>query len=183
MQDAHKFDYCADLLNKVKALSQAEAGANEIQVGIIGYPNMGKSCVKSILQEYMAQEAVGPLYENVSLLPKQGVIFSPDSTNSLIIKHVSQPEELGNPYVHVHALLKKVPKAEMLAFYEIPDFGNTQDFLNKVAKSQGQLLKKGIPDYDLTAKLILKDWMAGKIHYFEECPDSEDEVSFLQTLY
>jgi ribosome biogenesis GTPase A len=167
------------VLNEAKGLVGKEGDAKDVRVGIIGYSNVGKRSVHTMLKEYMEQENVGPLYEHVQLLPRPGVVFSADSPNSLVLKHVAQPEELGNPYIHVHALLKKVPKIEMLACYEIPDYGNTQDFLNKVARKQGELLKKGLPDYEATAKLVVKDWMEGKIHYYEECPESEEEVSLM----
>lgn len=95
--------------------------------------------------------------------------------NSLILKSAKSPEDLADPFVHVHALTKNVPKHELLLLYEIADFSNTQDFLSQIAKKKGRYLKKGIPDYDSAAKLVLNDWLSGFIRYSEDCPYEEDK--------
>jgi ribosome biogenesis GTPase A len=137
-------------------------------VGVIGYPNVGKSTFIASLKNYLSKPETD--CKNIKLQEEAGVIFGEDKTNSLMLKTVKSPDDLDDPFVHVHALTKRVPKHELLLLYEIADFANTEEFLAQVAKKKGRYLKRGVPDYDSAAKLILNDWLSGFIPYSEDCP-------------
>jgi len=50
--------------------------------------------------------------------------------------------------------------------------GKTQKiFLTQFAIKSGKLLKKGEPDLETVSKMMLNDWIRGKIPYFVQPPD------------
>lgn len=57
-----------------------------------------------------------------------------------------------------------------MMLYNIPFFTETKDFLIAVARSRGRLKKGGIPDLAGAARMILRDWNAGRIPYYTVPP-------------
>ena len=53
------------------------------------------------------------------------------------------------------------------------DWTDHIDFLTQLAQKYGKLLKKGEPDLSTVSKMILNDWLRGKIPYFTP-PKNED---------
>lgn len=101
---------------------------------MIGFPNVGKSSFITCLKNFQAKPETN--CKKIKLHDNPGVIFAEEAPNSLILKSVKSPEDLEDPFVHVHSLTKKVPKHELLLLYEIADFANTQEFLAQVAKKK-----------------------------------------------
>ncbi len=134
-----------------------------IKVGIVGYPHVGKKSLLKVLNETVKDQP------KIELDQKVGTVLGKKEPNSLVIKTVADLEDLADPYGPVHALLKKVPKDEILLQYEIQDYNNTQEFLACVARGKGMLLKGGMPDYDSAARMVLNDWVEGKLRYYQEC--------------
>jgi len=54
---------------------------------------------------------------------------------------------------------------------------NTEDFLDKLARMKGRLLKHGEPDLDGVAKIVLSDWVRGRIPYFIPPPERPEELN------
>jgi len=56
--------------------------------------------------------------------------------------------------------------------------------LKKYAKITGKLLKKGEPDIETVSKMIINDWMRGKIPYFVAPPnlDKEEEKKMIKQI-
>jgi len=158
-----------------------------ICVGIIGYPNVGKSSIINALKRSRAvgvsprpgfttsmQEVV--LDRNVRLLDSPGVVFD---DRSALLGNCVDPESIDDPIPPVDALLKRCNPQSLIMTYNIPAFpkGNTMMFLAMVAKSYGRVLKGGIPDKIGAARSVLKDWNNGKIPYYTVPPaDAEPEV-------
>lgn len=55
------------------------------------------------------------------------------------------------------------------------------DFLTQVARGSGKLLKGGEPDLGTVAKMVLNDWLRGRIPYYVLPPDVEGEVEVEKT--
>lgn len=53
-------------------------------------------------------------------------------------------------------------------------------FLDKLARMKGRLLKQGEPDLDAVAKIILSDWVRGRIPYFVPPPERSEELNRLE---
>jgi len=158
-----------------------------ISVGIIGYPNVGKSSIINALKRCRAvgvsprpgfttsmQEVV--LDRNVRLLDSPGVVFD---DSSALLGNCVDADSIEDPIPPVDALLKRCNPNSLVMTYNIPAFppGDTMTFLAMVAKSYGRVLKGGIPDKIGAARAVLKDWNQGKIPYYTIPPkDAEPEV-------
>jgi nuclear GTP-binding protein len=158
-----------------------------ISVGIIGYPNVGKSSIINALKRSRAvgvsprpgfttsmQEVV--LDRNVRLLDSPGVVFD---DSSALLGNCIDADSIEDPIPPVDALLKRCNPKSLVMTYNIPAFpeGDTMTFLAMVAKSYGRVLKGGIPDKIGAARAVLKDWNHGKIPYYTVPPkDAEPEV-------
>ena len=63
---------------------------------------------------------------------------------------------------------------------EVPESGEPFDpdeILDKLARMKGRLLKGGEPDLDGVAKILLSDWVRGKIPYFVPPPERPEELN------
>lgn len=152
-----------------------------VVVGIIGYPNVGKSSIINALKRSRAvgvssrpgfttsmQEVV--LDRNVRLLDSPGVVFDDKST---LLGNCIDPDLIVDPVIPITALLKRCDHSSLLMTYNIPSFplGDTMAFLCLVAKSYGRVLKGGIPDKMSAARAVLKDWNNGKIPFYTIPPN------------
>jgi nuclear GTP-binding protein len=151
-----------------------------IVVGVIGYPNVGKSSIINALKRTRAvgvsarpgfttsmQEVV--LDRNVRLLDSPGVVFD---DRSAMLGNCVDAESIDDPIPAVEALLQRCNHESLLMTYNIPAFppGEVMMFLAMVARAHGRVLKGGIPDKISAARMVLKDWNYGKIPYFTPPP-------------
>jgi len=180
------------LLQLLKNYARTGAGDGKakttIVVGIVGYPNVGKSSIINALKRSRAvgvsprpgftttmQEVV--LDRNVRLLDSPGVVFD-DKT--ALLGNCVDADSIEDPIPPVDALLQRCKPESLMMTYNIPAFpqGNTMMFLSMVAKSYGRVLKGGIPDKIGAARSVLKDWNQGKIPYYTVPPkDAEPDVA------
>jgi nuclear GTP-binding protein len=54
---------------------------------------------------------------------------------------------------------------------------DAEQFLDALARMKGRLLKKGEPDVDGVAKIILTDWVRGRIPFFVAPPERPEELN------
>lgn len=157
-----------------------------VVVGIIGYPNVGKSSIINALKRCRAvgvsprpgfttsmQEVV--LDRNVRLLDSPGVVFD---DRSAMLGNCVDADSIDDPIPPVVALIKRCNPASLVMTYNIPAFppGDVMMFLAMVARSYGRVLKGGIPDKGAAARAVLRDWNSGKIPYYTVPPKSTPEM-------
>ena len=157
-----------------------------IVVGVVGYPNVGKSSIINALKRSRAvgvssrpgfttsmQEVV--LDRNVRLLDSPGVVFD---DRSAMLGNCVDADSIDDPIPAIDTLLQRCNPQSLMMTYNIPAFpqGNTMVFLAMVAKSYGRVLKGGIPDKVGAARAVLKDWNQGKIPYFTAPPKDLGKV-------
>lgn len=184
------------LKNYCRNDSSQRKDKHSIIVGVIGFPNVGKSSlINSIKRSRVAgtgnlpgvTKGIQEIYldKDISLLDCPGVILSKDNADSLILRNVIKIEDLDDPVTPCEALVMRVNRKELLREYKIPNFNTINEFLASVSRKTGKLSKGGIPDVNAAAKIVLRDWNNGKISYFtpvstkrlEEIGDvSEDEM-------
>lgn len=75
-------------------------------------------------------------------------------------------ENLKTPEDYIPRILEIVRKEYLQRTYELREWTDHIDFLSQLAQKYGKLLKKGEPDLSTVAKMILNDWLRGKIPYF-----------------
>ena len=94
-------------------------------------------------------------------------------------------EALPTPSEHIPALMERVKPRYLSRTYDIPlpdpddpkQGWDPEQFLNTLAKMKGRLLKRGEPDVDGVAKIILTDWVRGRIPFFVPPPERPEELN------
>jgi nuclear GTP-binding protein len=101
------------------------------------------------------------------------------------LKGVVRVEALPTPSDHIQALMDRVKPIYLSRTYGVPlpDKDNPTEawkpevFLDKIARMKGRLLKHGEPDLDAVAKIVLSDWVRGRIPYFVPPPERSEELN------
>jgi len=89
-----------------------------------------------------------------------------DSETGTVLKGVVRVENLETPAEHIPALLSRVKPEYIRRTYQVEKWSNSEEFLGQIAKRMGKLLKGGEPDLETVAKMVLNDWIRGKIPFF-----------------
>jgi len=172
------------LIEIIKNYSKHEGIKTSVTVGLVGYPNVGKSSViNSLTMSKSASVSSIPghtknmqeivLDSKVKLLDCPGIVFSMDDEKLLVLRNIIKPEDVKDPIAPIEEILNRVDHNQLLIKYEIPEFSNLSQFLMNVAHKRGKLMKGGIPDLEAAARVILHDWNAGKLDYYTLPPDEE----------
>ncbi|XP_013772709.1 nucleolar GTP-binding protein 2-like [Limulus polyphemus] len=182
------------LIVLLRQFAKLHQDKKQISVGFIGYPNVGKS---SIINAVRAKKVcnVAPiagetkvwqyitLMKRIYLIDCPGVVYpSDDSDTEIVLKGVVRVENIKTPEDHIPAVLERVKKEYLQKNYKIEEWNNAEDFLEKLAKRTGKLLKGGHPDIHTVAKMMLNDWQRGKIPFFTKPPLLEGEESQMNDL-
>uniref|UniRef100_T1DMW1 Guanine nucleotide-binding protein-like 3-like protein-like protein n=1 Tax=Crotalus horridus TaxID=35024 RepID=T1DMW1_CROHD len=175
----------ADCLMKVLAnYCRNQDVRTTITVGVVGFPNVGKSSlINSLKRSRACNTGATPgitkslqevqLDKHIKLLDCPGIVMaSPTSDAAMILRNCIRIEQLADPVSPVEAILKRCNKQQIMQHFSVPDFQNTTEFLAYLAKRQGKLKKGGIPDHEKAAKAVLNDWTSGKISYFTHPPET-----------
>ena len=176
------------LITLLRQFSSLHSERKQISVGLIGGPNTGKSSIiNTLLNKKVCNVAPIPgetkVWQYVSLMKRIYLIDCPgvvppssqDTPTDLILRGVARVEKVENPEQYIAALLGKVKKHHMERTYELGGWNNSTEFLELLARKGGRLLRGGEPDLDGVAKMVLNDFMRGKIPWFTPAPKLEDE--------
>jgi hypothetical protein len=176
-----------ELRQKIKNISKKiiteKTNLNKITVGVIGYPNTGKSSLINILTGKNSL-GVSPkagftkgiikinLTKDIVLLDSPGII--PDEkysnmNNDLMIEQAKigarDYTNLKNPDLFVLKIMKEYPNL-LEKYYNLDTKeinGDPEALITSLGRKKGFLRKGGFIDEDKTARLIIKDWQEGKI--------------------
>ncbi|XP_070594754.1 guanine nucleotide-binding protein-like 3 [Erythrolamprus reginae] len=151
-----------------------------IQVGVIGFPNVGKSSIINSLKEVRACN-VGPergltksiqivhIEKCIKMLDSPCILAAPSCTAlTLALRSITYAENLPGS---VDAVLKHCRKQQIMLHYNISDYRNSLEFLTLLAQKRGMLKKGGLPNTEGAAKLLLCDWTGAKVSYYSRPPE------------
>ena len=148
-------------------------------IGVIGYPNMGKSSVINLLVgrpvAKIAAEAGFTkglqkirLAKDILIIDTPGVIPEKETGQEKrnLVKHtqmnVRMWDKVKDPDTVVFNLMKKYPDV-FERFYGIDCIGDLEILIETLGKKMHFIKKGGLIDIDRTARLILRDWQDGRI--------------------
>ena len=175
------------LIGLLRQFSSLHKGNNQISVGIIGYPNVGKSSlINSLMSKKVCNVAPIPgetkvwqyvtLMKRIYLIDCPGVVYSTEeSDEEKVLKGVVRIELVQDPTLYIDAVLRKVKKEHIKATYNIDGWSSSSDFLEKLANKSGKLLKGGEADESTVAKMVINDWQRGKLPYYVPPPEADLE--------
>ena len=106
--------------------------------------------------------------------PSQG-----DNEEDILLRGVVRVENVENPAQYIQAVLKRTQTKHIERTYDIKASEYNDDpieFLSILARKGGRLLKGGEADVDGVAKMVLNDFLRGKIPWFSPPPGKEGTV-------
>ncbi|KXN85716.1 Nucleolar GTP-binding protein 2 [Leucoagaricus sp. SymC.cos] len=187
------------LIQLLRQFSQLHSDKKQISVGLVGYPNVGKSSVINTLKSSkVCRVAPVPgetkvwqyitLTKRIYLIDCPGIVptsAANDSQTDTVLKGVVRVEALPTPSEHIPSLMERVKPLYLSRTYRIPlpnkddpsQGWDPEEFLDKLARKMGRLLKQGEPDLDSVAKIILSDWVRGRIPFFVSPPERPEELN------
>lgn len=160
-----------------------------VSVGIIGFPNVGKS---SLINSLKRAKAVGvgatagftktvqevELDRHIKLLDCPGIVWgTAQSDNDIVLRNCVKVERIVDATEPVEAIIKRCRPEQLLQLYEIPAFSDVTGFLIGVANKRGKLGKGGKADLQAAARSVLLDWNTGRIRFYTSPPDSGVHVA------
>lgn len=174
------------LIELLRQYAKLLTDRKQISVGLIGYPNVGKSSIVNTLRKKKVAN-VAPIpgetkvWQYVTLTRRIYLIDCPgivppsqtDTPQDLLLRGVVRVEHVEHPEQYIPGVLAKVKKHHMERTYELTGWDDHIQFLEMLARKSGRLLRKGEPDVDGVAKMVLNDFMRGKIPWFTPSPVDE----------
>jgi len=167
-------------LREIIKIAAKQTGKEKTYIGIIGYPNTGKSSIINILIGKKVSRVASEsgftkgmqkvkLSKNIYLIDTPGVIPSSENSNLSskdLVKHaqinVRTWDKVKEPEMILYNLIKQYP-GMFEKFYNIQANGDSEVLIEKVGRKKHILRKGNVVDSDRTARRILRDFQDGKI--------------------
>jgi nuclear GTP-binding protein len=176
-----------ELLSLLKNYARIGDTKSTICVGVVGFPNVGKS---SLINSLMRTRSVGVssmpgftkvhqeviLDKNIRLMDCPGIVFADGDSTATALRNCANVEEMEDVITPIQAILERCPQAYLMQLYAISKFKalDAMGFLALIARSGGKLKKGGIPNTDAAARTVLHDWNTGRIKFYCKAPKAEN---------
>ncbi len=158
------------LKKKILELSRGE----DVVVGVVGYPNVGKSSLINALSGRAATRTSSESgftkgMQKVRVGPKIVVLDTPGVFPKMekdLAKHgkigAIDYAKIKDPEIAVLQLIEE-EKEMIVHHYHIEAKEDPEEMLEEIAIKLKRLQKGGVPDLEATARWILKEWQTGKM--------------------
>ena len=181
------------LISLLRQFGKLNSDKKQISVGVIGYPNVGKSSViNTLISKKSCKVAPIPgetkiwqyitLFRNIYLIDCPGVVVDTagDTETDSVLKGVVRAERLETPEDYVDAIQEAVKREHIAALYGLPKTGegswnSSEELLEKIALKCGRLLKGGEPCLRSAAIYIINDYQRGRLPHYVAPPELKDD--------
>uniref|UniRef100_A0A8C8YUD4 Guanine nucleotide-binding protein-like 3 n=1 Tax=Prolemur simus TaxID=1328070 RepID=A0A8C8YUD4_PROSS len=154
-----------------------ETYGKTIQVGVIGFPNVGKSSIiNSLKQERICNVGVSmgltrsmqvvPLDKHITIIDSPCVIVSPLNSSTALALRSPASIEVIKPMEAASAILSQADTRQVVLKYTVPDFKNSLEFFTMLAQRRGLHQKGGTPNVEGAAKLLWSEWTGASLGYY-----------------
>lgn len=179
------------LLQTLNDLANKKDGETMLKVGVVGFPNVGKSSIINSMKEMRAcnagvQRGLTRCMQEVHITKKVKMIDSPgilaalsNPGGAMALRSLQVEEKEESPQEAVRNLLKQCNQQHIMLQYNVPDYRNSLEFLTTFAMKRGLLQKGGIADTELAATTFLNDWTGAKLSYYSRAPERQGLPSYL----
>ncbi len=159
-----------EIIKQTKFLPQK----GKILVGVLGYPNTGKSSVINVLagrsraktspiSGFTKGKQLIKLTHGIYLIDTPGVMpYKEDDERKKAVIASKDQTKLKEPDLAVIAIIEEFP-GMIEEHYGVLRNKNKQKVLESIAIKFNRLKKGGEPDIDVMARKILQDWQSGRI--------------------
>lgn len=158
------------LLRRINAVAHGETAV----VGVVGYPNTGKSSIINAIKGRASAPVssvagftkglqIIKVSSKIKLIDSPGVIpFSEHDDFLLAFLSAKNPENLKDPEGDAMQLIEMLD-GKVEQFYHVKKLDDVEQTLANIAESIKALRKGGLPDTKRAAVDILRNWQRGKI--------------------
>jgi len=170
------------LISLLRQFGKLHSDKRQISVGVIGYPNTGKSSViNALMGSKCCKAAPVPgetkvwqyitLMKRIFLIDCPGVVYDTgDDEVETVLKGVIRAERLAEPTDFIQSILDRVKKEYITKQYMVSEWTDHIDFLTQLAIRNGKLMKGGEPDLKSVSVSMIHDFQRGKLPYFVAPP-------------
>ncbi|HJX50162.1 MAG TPA: GTPase, partial [Candidatus Nanoarchaeia archaeon] len=165
---------------EAKKIEKPISDLGKVSIGVIGYPNTGKS---SLINMLVGKHSAGTgadagftrgiqkinLTSDIQLVDSPGVIPEEEYSQTLTEKIAKHAKVGGRSYSQIKepdmiiATIMNDFKGVLEKYYGIDAKGDSEILLEELGRKKGFLKRGGKVNEDTTARLIIKDWQQGKI--------------------
>ncbi|KAM5315428.1 guanine nucleotide-binding protein-like 3 isoform 2-T2 [Glossophaga mutica] len=160
-----------------------ETYGKTIHVGVIGFPNVGKSSIiNSLKQERICNVGVSmgltrnmqvvSLDKQITIIDSPSFIVSPFNSPTTLALRSPASIEVLKPVEAASAILSQADTRQVVLKFTVPDFKNSLEFFTSLAQRRGLHQKGGTPNVEGAAKLLWSEWTGGSLGYYCHPPTS-----------
>lgn len=179
------------LISLLRQFGKLHEEKKQISVGVIGYPNVGKSSViNTLISKKSCKVAPIPgetkiwqyitLFKRISLIDCPGVVVDAagDTETDSVLKGVVRAERLETPEDYIGAVCEQVKREHIVAQYkltkEASKWEDPIELLEAVATQLGRLRKGGEPCLRTAAITMLNDFQRGRLPHYVAPPELKE---------
>jgi nuclear GTP-binding protein len=163
-----------NLTNLLRQYAKLHKEKPQISVGFVGYPNTGKSSIINTLRSKVVCN-VAPipgqtkvwqyitLTKRIYLIDCPGIV-PPISDADAVLRGVIRVENIEDPDIYVEEIVIKA-RDSLKRVYEV-EFEDCNEFLEKIGLRYGRLKKNAEVNIEDAARIVLHDWIKGKIPFY-----------------
>ncbi|KAJ2449073.1 GTPase required for pre-60S ribosomal subunit nuclear export and maturation [Coemansia sp. RSA 2336] len=177
------------LIQLLRQFTRLHADKRQISVGLIGYPNTGKSSIINTLrQKKVCNVAPVPgetkvwqyitMTRRIYLIDCPGIVqfSSSDTDTDIVLKGSIRTESLLTPEDYIPEILQRVRKEYIQRHYNMDQWSDAHDFLLQLGTNTGKLKKGGEPDLHVVSKMVINDWLRGRLPHYRAPPEYSEPL-------